>query len=237
MLRVAICDDDERVIADLKSIIEEEYPGKMQVALVQDVEDYLEQIKEQNELVPDIAIMDIQWENQEKNGIEYSVQMQRTFPKLKVIFLTGFINYASDIFSARPSHFLVKPVQRVKLKEALDKAMLEIEEERGNQIALYTSGEVIKVNPSYVFYIESEKHTLHFYGINGKQKFRMKMDDCLEILPDFFIRIHQSYAVNSAYLQSIKVNQAVLFDGSELPVSRRRYKRARERFLDYLEGR
>ena len=162
MLRVAICDDDERVIADLKSIIEEEYPGKMQVALVQDVEDYLEQIKEQNELVPDITIMDIQWEKQEKNGIEYSVEMQRLFPKLKVIFLTGYINYASDIFSASPSHFLVKPVQRVKLKEALGKAMLEIEEERGNQIALHTSGEVIKVNPSYVFYIISYR--------NGKVK-------------------------------------------------------------------
>ena len=236
MLQVAICDDDEKIIIDIKNIIEEEYPKKVKVILVQDIENYLEQLKEQKELVPDIVIMDIQWEKQKKNGIEYSVQMQRAFPKLKVIFLTGYINYALDIFTARPSHFLVKPVQRIKLKEALDKAIVEIEEERGNQIALCTSEEVIKVNPDYVFYIESEKHLLYFYGVNGKQKFRMKLDDCLEIFPDFFIRIHQSYAVNGAYLQSIKVNQAVLFDGSELPVSRKRYKKARERFLDYLEG-
>lgn len=236
MLQVAICDDDEKIIVDIKNIIEEEYPKKVKVILVQDIENYLEQLKEQKELVPDIVIMDIQWEKQKKNGIEYSVQMQRAFPKLKVIFLTGYINYALDIFTARPSHFLVKPVQRIKLKEALDKVIVEIEEERGNQIALCTSEEVIKVNPDYVFYIESEKHLLYFYGVNGKQKFRMKLDDCLEIFPDFFIRIHQSYAVNGAYLQSIKVNQAVLFDGSELPVSRKRYKKARERFLDYLEG-
>ncbi len=236
MLQVAICDDDEKTIVDIKNIIEEEYPEKVQVIQVQDIENYLEQLKEQQESVSDIAIMDIQWEKQKKNGIEYSVQLQRAYPKLKVIFLTGYINYATDIFAARPSHFLVKPVQRIKLKEALDKVIVEIEEERGNQVALCTSEEVIKVNPDYTFYIESEKHLLYFHGVNGKQKFRMKMDECLEIFPDCFIRIHQSYAVNAAFLQSIKMKQAVLFDGSELPVSRRRYKKARERFLDYIEG-
>lgn len=137
---------------------------------------------------------------------------------------------------ARPSHFLVKPIRTDKLREALDRVIEEISADRRTQIALCTSEEVVKINPSYVFYIESEKHNLYFHGVNGKKKFRMKMDDCLEIFPDSFIRIHQSYSVNGAYLQSIKGDTAILSDGSNLPVSRKRYKTARQQFLKYLEG-
>lgn len=69
MFRVAVCDDDEKVLEDLKNVIEQEYPQNIQVVLVKEVEDYIRKLEAKKELIPDIVIMDIQWDEKEKREL------------------------------------------------------------------------------------------------------------------------------------------------------------------------
>ena len=65
---------------------------------------------ELNERVPDILIMDVNLKD--GNGIETVKEIQQLHPKLKVIYLTGIIDYATSIFETNPAYFLVKPISK-----------------------------------------------------------------------------------------------------------------------------
>ena len=189
--------------------------------------------------MPDIVIMDIRWgENDDQNldGIKMSVKLQTLYPKLKIVFLTGFIQYATDIFDARPSAFLVKPINEAKLYETIDKLVNEIRAEKSEALSLQCSGGVVNVRVCDIIYMESNKHELILYLNEGKQHVWMKLEDMMPQLPDFFLRIHQSFAVNANYIQKFGAMKVILVNGKELSISRSRYKNAKEGFFDYLEG-
>ena len=67
-------------------------------------------------------------------------------------------------------------------------------------------------------------------------KFRMKMDECLAQMPDFFIRIHQSYAVNFYYIDSFQRGGVILQSGNRILMSRKYYAQAKKRYEElFLE--
>lgn len=234
MYRITICDDQGDVLDELQQLIMQEFPD-MELHCVQDLKEYAKALINQKEPLPDIMIMDIQWEQDISTGIDWAVKLQKSFPKLKIIFLTGYIEYAADIFMANPSNFLVKPIQKDKLYAAIYRVMDEIGTKL-ETVTLKGVGGLQVVQPFDVMYIESNKHEIIVYGTDDTIHVWMKMDDILSVFPPFFIRIHQSYAVNPNWIKKFAPNGILLIDDVFLPVSRSRYTKAKEQFLDFLEG-
>lgn len=237
MYRLAICDDELQICADLKSLIENEYTEKFEIECVGCVADYIDELLSGKKSVPDIAIMDIRLEGEIENGIAATIRLQETFPKTKVIFLTGYIEYATDIFMAKPSYFLVKPVDKNKLFGALDKTIAELQSDHDKQIKLQISGEVVILNASDVIYVESNKHELHIHCTEGVRKVWMRLDDFIKQTSDCFIRVHQSFAINPGYIRKFSQKEILMADGYAIPVSRKRYSEAKLQFVEYLERR
>lgn len=236
MYRIAVCDDNTDVLKELEQMLYQEYNKDIIcVICIQDLTAYLKLLEDGNETMPDIVIMDICWDEKEKSGIECTIRLQKLFPKLKVIFLSGYLEYVSDIFMAKPSYFLLKPIQKEKLKEAIDISIAEIDEERSQQLVIRYSGDVVILNPTDIIYIESNKHEITIFGMEEERRLWMKMSDLLSRLPNSFIRIHQSYSVNAAFVKKISTEGVELFNDKILPISRRRYTKARNQFFDYLE--
>ena len=182
MYRLAICDDEQHVCEKLKEMILHEYQNVFEIECSNSIEQYLSELEEGIKKVPDIVIMDIKWDGAKQNGIDVTIRLQQTYPRIKIIFLTGYIEYAVDIFMAKPSYFLVKPIQVGKLKSALEKTMQEIDSEKDKRIVLHISGEVVNLIPSDIIYVESNKHELLIYCIDGQKRVWMKMDDFLDYL-------------------------------------------------------
>ena len=66
-------------------------------------------------------------------------------------------------------------------------------------------------------------------------EFYAKLDEIEELLKGkHFVRAHQSYLVNMAYIKYIIGNSLVLENGENIPISRNRMKSARETFTEYL---
>lgn len=237
-MHIVICDDDLQICKEIKTTIHKKYP-KYLLSEIDDIGAYYLKLKQGNEEVPDIVIMDIRWDDADETnaeGIRMSVKLQKLYPRLKIIFLTGFIHYATEIFDARPSAFLVKPVHEKKLYKTLDKVIDEIHRERRGVLSIPSAGGVINVNVCDIVYLESNRHELILHMNKEKQHVWMKLDEMLMQLPDYFLRIHQSFAVNANYIQKFGAMNVVLMGGTELSISRSRYKKAKEGFLDYLEG-
>lgn len=235
---IVICDDEIAVCHEIKGIIEKKY-GQAKIDEVNNLKEYCESLEKHSVEVPDIIIMDVQWENAAEDdayGISTAAFLQKEYPKIKIIFLTGFIHYATDIFEAKPSAFLTKPVEVQKLLDTIEKVIRDIVSEDNETLLFQNAKAVMQIKTAEILYLESNRHELIFHMRNEeKKRIWMKLDEVMKQLPNQFVRIHQSYAVNMSYLIKVGRTNVTLMDGTELPISRSRYHTAKEKFLDYLE--
>lgn len=65
---------------------------------------------------------------------------------------------------------------------------------------------------------------------------RRPLTSVLEGMPDCFVRIHRSYAVNVTFVRQISRREVLLADGTSIPVPERRAKQVREDLLGVMSG-
>lgn len=89
--------------------------------------------------------------------------------------------------------------------------------------------------PDQLFYVESDLHKLKFYVWEEELQIYTlydtlnRMEEKLE--GNGFLRIHQSYLVNSRYIRGIKRYETELTDGTVLNVAQNRYKQVEKYVL------
>lgn len=87
-----------------------------------------------------------------------------------------------------------------------------------------------------LFYVESDLHKLKFYVQEEElQVYTLydtlnRMEQKLE--GNGFLRIHQSYLVNSRYIRGVKRYETELTDGTVLNVAQNRYKQVEKYMLE-----
>ena len=99
-------------------------------------EDALEYAK--NNLV-EFALLDI--EMPEKNGIAIAKEIREKRPNTIIIFLTGYPEYALEGYSAYPSGFLLKPIDKESLADVLNHAYLNRPAQAVEHIKIKTFGD------------------------------------------------------------------------------------------------
>lgn len=77
---------------------------------------------------PDIIFLDVEMPGM--NGIELARQINQLAPKVNIIFVTGYENYALKAFEVYASAYLLKPVDTEELKNALGRLRYPVTEER-----------------------------------------------------------------------------------------------------------
>lgn len=96
-----------------------------------------------------------------------------------------------------------------------------------------------KLLSEQILYVESDLHKLKFYVQEGELHIYTlydtlnRMEQKLE--GNGFLRIHQSYLVNSRYIRSVKRYETELADGTILNVAQNRYKQV-EKYMIALQN-
>ncbi|MCR5654502.1 MAG: response regulator [Lachnospiraceae bacterium] len=63
----------------------------------------------------DVALLDISMRGE--NGVDLAGKLQQIYPKVNIIFTTGYDHYAVDAFKLHASGYILKPVTTEKLKQ------------------------------------------------------------------------------------------------------------------------
>lgn len=233
MKKIAICDDNIEFCEYLKQTLLEKYGNDICVTSyvdVKDIENDYEKGRERN--VADILMMDINLNGE--NGIDIAARIQERFREIKVIFITGHIEYSTEIFKVTPNNFLLKPLDPDRLYEAVDRAIRQLDEEEKDCFAVTFKGTVFRIMTRDILYFESEKRTVILHSRSGSWIIYKKLNEVQETLPDYFVRCHQSYLVNMNEVKSLKPLRLELYHGEEIPVSRPKYRETKDRFLEFL---
>lgn len=232
MFEIFICDDDINITEFLKIFIMKHLGDEYKVVTMNRCQELVGMI-EMNERVPDILVMDINLKD--GNGIKTVKHLQENHPKLKVIYLTGIINYATAIFETNPAYFLVKPINENDLIDAITKVSKEIEFDKSDSIVVKTNGTELILYRREIMYVESQGRKLVLYMSDGKKnEIYEKMDVIQEQLGAAFIRSHKSFLINMKYITERTNKEFYLSDGKVLPISKPNLKDAKIKFISYL---
>lgn len=232
MIEVFICDDDENITDYLKFFFMKHYGDDYQVLTFNRCMDLIGMIQ-MNERIPDVLIMDVNL--RDGNGIETVKKIQDEHPSIKVIYLTGIIQYATDIFRTNPAYFLTKPINENKLSDAIEKTIKTIENDRSDSIVIRTNGSELLIYRREITYVESQGRKLVFYMNNGTEISVYEKMDIMQVrLGSSFVRSHKSFLINMKYISERTNQEFYLMNGKVLPISKPNLKEAKLKFIAYL---
>lgn len=107
MIKITVCDDDPDVLETIVGLIKKNYGNSVSISVCSQVQRLLEEWQASGDNRADIVIMDIVFE--QNNGITAAKTLQQLTRNVKIIFISGYLEYAADIFEADPFYFLAKP--------------------------------------------------------------------------------------------------------------------------------
>lgn len=230
MYRVEICDNERGSAICLERILKE----KLNQAVIRVVsEEHLQAEIKADAMRPDILFVSVGL--QSKSGVTLATQLQLLDPMIRVIFLAGKQDDVSNIFEAEPTGLLMKPFQKEKVYRALTKAFQGLEEDSTEFLQLKNREHLLRVRIQEIRYIESEKRYLKIYKKEADERVRMKLSELEVMLPDYFVRCHQSYLVNLHAIVQVTEHSLIFDDGKTVPISRSRRQQTRERVAEFFK--
>lgn len=230
MTNVLICDNNPIFADYLKQEVLSILEDPCTVSVCHSPEELRKECKKTS---PQIALLDIHLNNTPENGIALAKELFPAGCGTSVIYITGYIEYVSDVYETEHIYFLRKPVEKEYLIRALRKA-LEQEPKRSTSLfSIYSNGATQLIDLREVLCVES------FYR---KLRFRM-WNEVLECYGTFsklpvevqkhMIHCHKSFLVNPDYIRTMDHQKFILKDGTSVPISRARSTDSRKAFLDY----
>lgn len=178
----------------------------------------------------DLLFLDISLKSM--NGIAIARQINKTQPLLRIVYITGYTEYASEICLSRYENFLLKPIDPAKFHSVFRQAIKEIELE-AHYIQLKIGATPISLDTRKIIYIESDKRKIILHCTDTTIQYYYKIADLLPLLPESFAQCHKSYIVNMDYIQSISHNEILLQNSLSLPIAQKRQD-FKKQFISYL---
>lgn len=128
--------------------------------------------------------------------------------------------------SVMPASLLLRPYTKEQMKhvihEFISAFMRERDTEPEDQYVIETrDGKTFVPIGKIVYFEASQKKILIRVGAYEYETYDT-MDRLMETLPDFFLRVHRGFIVNTREIDSVKLSENLIFmrDGSMVPVSR-----------------
>lgn len=231
---IAVCDDDPQLLLKLEHLTEtilSEENIPFQVTCFQDSIRLLEEImahpKEYQLILLDILMETL-------DGMVLAERLRQSKVDIPIVFISSTSDFALRGYEVQAHRYLLKPVEKDKLKDAVLSCYNSYKEEK---VIVLKCGNVFKkIAFAAIYYLEIKGHVLKVYLQNDTViTVSMKMAEAESRFPqNQFFRCHQSYMVNLAYIENISRYQITLISGTVIPVSKSRYMETRQVLLDYL---
>ncbi len=116
-------------------------------------------------LSADIALVDIDLGQDLPSGID--LVRDTASNKTQVIYVTGYVDYVSDVYETAHVGFLIKPVDQARLDAALARAVKQLDQDATTDFVVRTSGQTLRIAPERVVYIESNRRKLQIHEGGG----------------------------------------------------------------------
>lgn len=228
-MKVAICDDDERIHSVLKGILEKVlswFDMPCSVDLYARGDAFCSFVCRG---AYDLIFLDIKMPGE--NGMEVGEYIRDVLgdEEVQIVFISSNQNYAIRLFEYRPLDFLVKPLTIQQVKKVVD----TYRKIRGIGIHCFccdANQKSFHIQLSEILYFSSELRKVTVHTVDGEGiTFYDHLDRIYSELKDErFVYVHKSYLVNYDKIRAASAKQIVLKNGMIIPISQSRRKMVKE---------
>lgn len=229
MYNIAVCDNDKSICDELTEFCED-------ILNEDGIEHSITQFMSADEFEReansfDLVLLDIEMDD--RNGFEMAKEMRRFGNKISIIFVSGHEDYLRHGYSVQPVHFLLKPVKRDALAEAV---AADIRLNHSNDDIVLYSGMKTMILPIDKFvYAESYNHSILVHMTESVRFLRMSLTELdRQLEPYTASRCHNSYIVNLRYIAEFNRKGIITVTGEKLPVGRKYYNDLKSDFVKYM---
>lgn len=201
-MKVIIAEDDlpsQTILAHFLELL----PEYKVVGKAQNGEEFYEMVLKEN---PDIVLVDINMPV--LNGIKAGSACKEMLPNLQVIFITGYDEFAIEAFNISATDYIVKPIERVRLLVALEKAKKQIQlskkkNKAPNKLYIKSNNSFHYLSVDDILFIEKEGRRTILHTSTNQFETLESLQEIEERLPSYFFKTHRSYVVNLKTIERI----------------------------------
>ena len=236
MVRIALCDDEVKILDEVASYINKYEEKKSNQGLevfsfdsVKSLVNALDNAKDFDIFVLDVYIGD-------EMGTALAKEIRKRGIESPIIFLTTSIEHAPQSFETGTLRYLIKPLNPTKFYEALDVALLNAEKLGQRLIKLKTENGMESINASHIMCSEAHDHYQYVTLYSGEEiKVRLTVTELFMILSKHggFIRVGGSYIINLTYVKNVTRSDVLLYNNINIPIPRGKYTEIKNAFWDY----
>lgn len=181
----------------------------------------LEAAKQLAALQPDLLLLDI-----EMPGLDGLALASRQRGSVPVVFVTAHETHAVRAFELQAVDYLLKPVRRPRLVEALERARTKLAAktpaEAPPRVTVHAHGVARFFDVARIERF-SASHKYTAFSVDGEEHLTDEPLAALEarLGAHGFVRVHRGELVRTSAVVSLGQRQLVLASGAEVPVSKR----------------
>ena len=197
------------------------------IELVGECEHGSEAVQKAQALKPDLVLLDVQMRG--INGFDVLERLTEHVPL--VVFVTAFEEYASDAFDVHAVDYLVKPFDRARFQQAIDRVRQRMADESGRELrtgiasavreAMHSVGgamatpvkrivadkddRIVFIDPADIDCVEASRNYVCIRV--GKESYRLRctMQQAEQMLDQArFLRIHRSIIINTLKIKEME---------------------------------
>lgn len=186
-------------------------------------------------LTYDAYLLDIEMDGMD--GIRLAQEIRRKGSQSSILFVSGVEERVFEALRVQPLRFIRKSHLAEELPEALSALRNKLDEDNKNRLTVTTNRETIHLPVSSILYVEGENKIQHIVTKDMRHTVYLTMgyfED--KLVSKGFFRIQRSYLVNMDAVICIKKGEAILRDGTHLPISREKYAETRKRLEEVIFG-
>ena len=221
MIDIAILDDEEAILKDIRICVEKEVSttDKVNLFTYTSANEFLKETESGHEF--DILISDILMP--EMNGLDVGRRLRAQGIRTYLIYLTSYTEYAIDSYRVEAYQYILKDEMERRLPRILRRLINLVKKEKLQFRLIGTPTSKVAVYYKDIIYIEKEnRHKyIQYITVDGK-----------ELDSEAFIMVERSCIININHIVSMQ--KTILMDNDkEITVSRNYFKEVRERIHLY----
>ena len=233
MVKVVICDDTSSELIHLKECLfkySEEERLDFSVECFSSGDDLLKM----NIEGVDLFFLDVEMPG--LNGIETAKVIRKQNPHCEIVFITNYIQYALQGYEVQAFRYLLKPIEYQQFKDIALRLFEKIKKS-SSYVQIKGRSETQRISVKDIVYAEtSQRHILVHT--------REKVIDCYNTMEKLeealsshgFYRCHSAFLVSMEEISQIQGNDAILKNGTCIPISKNRKKEFKQTLTDFWGG-
>ena len=235
MIRIALCDDEKKILDEVSG-----YIGNYAEKKSKDIEIFcfdtaasligaLEDGRSFDVFVLDVYIGDEMGTALARNIRNFGIESP-------IIFATTSVEHAPQSYETGTLRYLIKPINPAKLYEAMDAALSCAERIGRHLIKLKTENGVESINARNIFCSEAHAHYQYVTLDGGKQlRVRMTVTELYALLAQHggFLRVGSAYIINLRNVKNVSTAEVNMYNDICIPIPRGKHSEIKKAFWDF----